>query len=365
MNNIKTSAANLFNLVNLNILGSRFFMGIVNILGDWSGNTIFAYPDMAVNLTNGSGQVMVGEITEYTLFYKNQGHDEANNVRVEFELPPGLSFLSDSSGLTPDISGKTYSWFLGTLDVGEEGAFTIQVQINSDFSFEEPLTFWSKIIPQAQAAENEKEDEVVVTASIGTDDPESDLSNNNSSVKILVYLPLISSQPESGKGEVDQRQPVLEISAWNNVGEFVYPGDTVTFEISVKNTGEVPSYNTRLNQELFNEVPGGFGTAEFELGTIEPGKSGKLSFGLKLADDGVFPAGAYYTVARATGHAPNGNEVSSNEARTNFEIKVKNFTSLLGATGNFTNELLQILFIIGCVCGSAGLKLFLPAKKLV
>lgn len=64
MNNIKTSAANLFNLVNLNILGSRFFMGIVNILGDWSGNTIFAYHDMAVNLTNGSGQVMVGEITE-------------------------------------------------------------------------------------------------------------------------------------------------------------------------------------------------------------------------------------------------------------------------------------------------------------
>lgn len=37
--------------------------------------------------------------------------------------------------------------------------------------------------------------------------------------------------------------------------------------------------------------------------------------------------------------------------------------STLGATGDFPNQLIQILFIIGSVCISAGLRLFLPVKK--
>ena len=37
----------------------------------------------------------------------------------------------------------------------------------------------------------------------------------------------------------------------------------------------------------------------------------------------------------------------------------------LGATGGFSEEIFQILFIIGCVCLGTGLKLFLPAKRLV
>ncbi len=39
--------------------------------------------------------------------------------------------------------------------------------------------------------------------------------------------------------------------------------------------------------------------------------------------------------------------------------------STLGATGSFDDELLQILFIIGCVCLSLGLRLSLPAKRQV
>jgi len=322
------SLANLFNLINLNILGGRWFMGLVNVLGNWTGDTIFAYPDVAVSLTNGSGQAMVGGTTEYTLSYQNQGHDEAGNVRVEFELPQGLSFISDTSGLTPQVLGQTYSWLIGTLGVGEGGSFTITVKINPDFNFEESLSFLSKFIPKAHAAENEKEKTVVVNVQIQTSDPDSNTSNNSSSATTLVYLPHQENQEEAG---VDQRQPVLEISAWNNVGEYVYPGDTVTFEITVKNTGDVPSYETYLVQTLYNGVPEDFGVAKFELGTIEPGKGGKLSFGLKLADDGVLPAGSYYTIAQAFGKAPNGNGVSSNEARTDFEIRLKEVSSLFKA----------------------------------
>lgn len=321
------SLANLFNLVNLNIFGSRWFLGLINILGDWRGNIIFAYPDVTTTLTNGSGQAMVGETTEYNLSYQNQGYDQANNVSLQFELPQGLFYLGDSSGFTPQVSGNTYSWQIGTLNPGEEGSFIIEVQIDPQFSFEEPLSFWSKIIPQVQAAENGQESEVVATASIGTSDPESDLFNNRSSVTTIVYSPLLSEEVAENNEDVvegvNQGQPKLEITAWNNVNEFIYPGDTVTFEITIKNTGETTSYDTYLTQELFDGGPEGFGTASFEIGDLEPGQGGKLSFGLQLADNGLLPRGDYYTVAQAYGFAPNGNEVASNEAKTTFEIRSK------------------------------------------
>lgn len=313
---IARALANLVDFINLNILGSRWFLGLVNILGDWQGNMIFAYPDMTISLTSDLDQVMVGEEVAYILSYKNQGHDEAQNVGVEFELPQGLTFLSDSSGLTPVVSGRTYSWFLGTLEVGEEGAFTITAEINPDFSFEEPLSFWSRIIPPAYAAENEKESEIVVTASIRTVDPESELDNNTSSVKTLVYLP---SQAQG----VDQGSPILEVSARNDADGFVYPGDTIGFEIIIRNKGEVPSYNTYLVQTLFNGVPEDFGADAFGIGTLMPGKVATLTFGMKLADDGFLPTGPYFTIAQAFGYDSDGNKVSSNEARTEFEIRLR------------------------------------------
>lgn len=318
------SSANLFNLVNLNILGGRWFLGLVNIVKGWSGNAIFAYPDVTVGLQSGKNQVVPGEDLEYSLSFKNSGYDEALGTRLNLELPEGISYVGDSSGITPSISGQKIWWDLGTVKVGGEGSFVIKVKINPDFKFEESLSWFSKLIPKAHAAENEKEKNITVNAKISTADPESNGGNNSSSVVTLVYLP-----PPNSANSVDQRQPVLEISAKNNVNDFVYPGDTVSFEVKVKNTGDVSSHNTRFTQKLYNGAPEDFGTVEIELGTIEPGKEGTLHFGLKLADDGLLPEGAYRTIGKAVGYAPNNNEVSSNEVRTDFNIKAeyKNITS--------------------------------------
>lgn len=325
--------ANLFNFINLNIFGGRWFFGLVNVLGNWSGDAIFAYPDVTVSLSNGTGQVKVGEITEFSLVYKNQGWEEAKNVVLELELPQGVNYLGDTSGYQPRVSGRTYSWNIGNIQAGESGGFKIRVEISSDFSFEEHLTFWSKIIPQAYAAELKalKQKEIVVTAFILTSDPESDSSNNSALAKTLVYLPASSSESSEEEEVVDQRQPVLEISAWNNVGEYVYPGDTVTFEIRIRNKGEVPVYDVYLVQTLHNSVPGDFGATEFNIGKINPGRGVKLSFGLKLANGEILPAGHFYTLAQAFGKAPNGNEVSSNQARTDFNIKYKEIAALFEA----------------------------------
>jgi len=213
--------------------------------------------------------------------------------------------------------------------------------------------FWSrlksKIIPPAHAAETKTSTEITAIASIATPDPEPDLTNNSAAVKTIVY-----SLKDLGEGEanenqgqgndeegngVDPRLPTLEISAWNNVGEFVYPGDIVTFEIKIRNTGDVPSFDTYLYQELYNGIPEqGFGAAGFKIGTIDPDRGVILSFGLKLNGEAVLPAGDYHTVAQAFGYAPNGTEVTSNEARTDFKIKWKELASLFEAKATGKEE---------------------------
>jgi hypothetical protein len=259
-------------------------------------------------------------------------------VILELELPQGVNYLGDTSGYQPRVSGRAYRWNIGNVQAGESGGFKIRVEISSDFSFEERLTFWSKIIPQAHAAEVEtlKQKEIVVTAFILTSDPEFDSSNNSALAKTLVYLPLSKNKEEKESSSeqeetVDQRQPVLEISAWNNVGEYVYPGDTVTFEIRIRNKGEVPVYDVYLVQTLHNSVPEDFGKTEFAIGKIDPGRGVKLSFGLKLANGEILPAGHFYTLAQAFGKAPNGNDVASNQARTDFNIKYKEIATLFEA----------------------------------
>lgn len=86
--------------------------------------------------------------------------------------------------------------------------------------------------------------------------------------------------------------------------------------------GDGPSYETVLVQNLFNGAPEDFGSFTFNLGTIEPGRIGKLSFGLKLPKEGL-EVGPYRAIAQVFGQAKNGQNVSSNQAQSNFNIRFK------------------------------------------
>ncbi|MGB9637387.1 MAG: hypothetical protein ACPLY7_01135, partial [Microgenomates group bacterium] len=86
------AAVNLLNLINLNILSSRWFMGLVNVLGGWSGNMIYAYPDLAVSLSGNTNEVSPGESFDYVLNFVNQGYDDAESVSLKMDFPRGLSY---------------------------------------------------------------------------------------------------------------------------------------------------------------------------------------------------------------------------------------------------------------------------------
>ncbi len=323
--------ANLLNFVNLNIWGSRWFGGLLNILGSWTGHIIFAYPDIAVSFINNSESVFSDETFSYTVNFRNQGYDEANDVQITVEVPQGVIFVGDSSGISAEISGRFYTWNIGRLRVGEQGSFVVIVKMDPDYYPQQHLSFWEKLIPSVWAAENTIESRVSLVALAKTSDPETDLSNNSASAVTIVHYPVNNTQQNnnlvqvaSDQEEVDQRQPLLEITASNNVGKLVYPGDTVTFEIMIKNTGEGTAYNTYLSHRLFDHNPQDFGTAILNIGIVEPGKTIKLSFGMALQDGGLLPAGLYFTESQAIGFAVNGNEVFSDKAITSFEIRLKN-----------------------------------------
>jgi uncharacterized repeat protein (TIGR01451 family) len=317
-----TALANLFNLVNLNIMGGRLFFGTINILGNWTGDLIFAYPDVAVNLHNGNGELRPGDVTSYTLSYQNNGYDPAKDTQLELQLPEGMNFLSHSSSLPFNINDNKCQWQIDNLSPGEGGVIKIYVQVDDNFSFEEKPTLSEMLVRPVHAAELKLQKEIITTASIGTVNPESDSSNNQAQVATIIY----DEEPESSGSSEDTENgvPALEVQAQNNVGEFVYPGDIVTFELSVRNAGDGKSENTYILQGLYSDASGiDYGVGKFEVGTIQPGKSVTIRFGLQLADSGIYEAGQYYTLAQAVGYSTNGDEVVSNEASTDFMISLK------------------------------------------
>lgn len=313
---------NLLNFVNVNILGGHWFMGIVNILGDWSGNLVFAYPDVVVDIS-GQSEATVGDTLNYTLTYHNNGYDTANGVQVQLNFPKGLNFVSDSSGFAPQLGGQVVSWNLPKLEAGRSGSFT--VYFKAEIEVFNQVSWLPNLVAQAHAADSEKSATVKVVASIGTSDPEANSNNNSATAATIVY-----EKSGSDSAEDPSLKPNLEITAWNNVNDFVYPGDIVTFEITIKNTGLGTAHDAVLTQKLFNGMPEDFGTQVFNLGNIGPGKSGKLSFGLLLSNNSdLIPASAYRTVAQIAAKANNGDSVTSNEATTTFNVKLKSVSSNL------------------------------------
>ncbi len=132
--------------------------------------------------------------------------------------------------------------------------------------------------------------------------------------------------------------PRLDLTATNNVNGFVYPGDVVTFEMKVKNTGEVPVKNAQLIQKLYDQSDNYLGSMLFDLGTIEAGKAGRLGFGLKVPEGAG--GGGYKTIAYVTGAAPNGNQITSGDAITRFDVRARYVTPVDQAENLPTGEVL-------------------------
>ena len=123
---------------------------------------------------------------------------------------------------------------------------------------------------------------------------------------------------------------VLEVTHHHNVGNWVYPGDTVTFFADIKNPGTGIVYDTTLYIELFRQgVPAG--GAFFNIGEIKAHKSKKLTTGLVLSENAK--PGLYEARVSVVGLVGPGDTEISSDSYSSFEVAA--FTPLvLGGVDN-------------------------------
>lgn len=125
---------------------------------------------------------------------------------------------------------------------------------------------------------------------------------------------------EGGESEPFVRESggLLGVDHTNNVGEYVFPGDTVTFFVNVKNPGTGIVYGTRVLVELIKDGQVG-GGGYFNAGDINPHRGVKMSFGLVLSDSA--PAGAYTARVSAIGLVGPGDNQIRAYSTSNFLIR--------------------------------------------
>jgi hypothetical protein len=252
------AVAKTFNLINTNILASRVYLGYLNIFGHWSGNLIFAYPDLTVSALSGPEEVYQGGTGQFTIYYQNSGHDLAHNLQLAINLGSGPVNL-------------------GNLEKQSSGFYIFEHKFDAVGEYH-------------------------LTAAISGSDPETDNTNNQASLTVSVV-------PKPQTKSENNGTPRLSLVGNNNVGDFVYPGDTITFEYKIKNEGDGEAKNAVLEQQLFSPDGEDLGQSLFNLGNIAPGKTAKLVFYFKLNPNIL--GGKYTTKAVA---------VNSNEIQTDFTV---------------------------------------------
>lgn len=67
-----------------------------------------------------------------TVLYSNYGQTLATSVTVTATLGGGLTYLGDSAGVTPTVSGNQVVWELPDLDLTDSGWFLMQVELPND-----------------------------------------------------------------------------------------------------------------------------------------------------------------------------------------------------------------------------------------
>jgi len=296
-----TAIANLTNLINVNIYGSDWFWGIINILGDWGGDVIFAYPDLTVNLTADKSESRSGEEIIYRINYSNLGYENVDEAELKINLPAGLIYISDDSGLSVTQDGNKLKWRLNNLAAKSNDGFNLKVKINNL---------------------NDDEDvQIQTVAMIATNLSESDLNNNESVWATIIWRSVRenNSQNQENKNNASDRETKIVVEAKNNVNDYVLPNDTVTFLIEVKNVGTGKMKEAVLIHQVFDENGFLWSENSLYLGDIDINKMGKMSFGLVMNEAGE----KYTTKTWIVGLDENNNQVSSNVAETSFWVKRK------------------------------------------
>jgi len=287
--------ANIFNFVNNNIVGNNWMFSVVNIMGEWTGDTVFAYPDLNVTIDDGKDVATVGERLQYSVTYQNAGEAAAEDVEVMMTLPKEVTYETDTSGKSPSGNGDNLVWNLGGIASGESKTFTVAAVINTDVT---------------------GQDVIKSVAGVHTDTAEVKLNNNYASDQTSVAVPEVAVNSIDANANTFMNNlkihPNLALSRTSNIVGAVHSGDTVAHRVVMENTGDSPIYGIELTDEVKDAT--GATLLEYkwdEVGDLLAGEAIIVDYAIIINDD-INPS-EYSFQASAVGTDVLDDEVDSNK----------------------------------------------------
>jgi hypothetical protein len=156
---------------------------------------------------------------------------------------------------------------------------------------------------------------LLASAETSTSDIQSSTSENTATDSTIVN----DISREVSDPPTDTRLPIIEVSSWNNTGEFVYPGDKVLVKLTVMNKSPFPAKDVNLQAGVTKEGDAETFPMSWNLGTVRPNGKATISFSLDLTQT-TLPA-LYYIVGKSSGKSDSGDTSYSNTAVSSFTVK--------------------------------------------
>ena len=305
--NIKTgdtqSSVNIENIVNLNLINSVAESLYINLMGGWNGSFIGWY---SFNPSNPSADLV------FTNISGTQSANTTNNVN-------NLATLVNNVNSNANTGGNIINAGSGNINTGTAySAVSLINFVNSTFintygffGFLNIFGNWNGNIG------GQKEFDAL--------NAQTNSNTNNSS----------SNNSSTNSSNTMEQGGILQVTNSNNTGEYVNPGDTVTFFIDTSNIGTGKVYNAQLQLYLIHNGQNVGGTA-FNLGDIEKGQGVNLSTGFVLSK--TTPPGYYIARAVVVGKVGPNNAFVTAFADSHFNVSGENSITLTNNSNQQTNS---------------------------
>ena len=282
--------SNLINILNSDLIGTNWLLGMINIFGTWEGNLAFGRPDLWIGesaITQSTPTQPGGTIT-YTLTYRNNGDADATGVVITDDFDERYISIKDKGGGTVIDNPGEIMWKIGTVPAGGSGSVSYTVTVNSD-------------IPSGNSY-------LVNEATIDSYEDDWNDADNSDSLSVEVYktVPLLWFFPK------------LEITKTNNT-DYVSPPVNVGYTIVLLNNSNGAAYDVVVTDTILNEDSEVINTYTWDLGVVLPHE--EITIDYTVAIGGEIPSGLYTNTAQAIGFGQLGNPVSSEIASTTIEVR--------------------------------------------
>lgn len=314
---------NIANLVNLNFIGNNWFYTAINIMGSWSGNLVFAYPDLEISISDNKETADPGNKNIYQVSYFNKGRAAAKDVSVFVHLPEDVN---------SEYPGQKYQLPINKIPAGQGASFEIETAIKNQDQITNNLLEAKAVITTETTEKNEENNEAIDQTKINSinkneNDNHKEEDNKADSESNLPPIKTLQSQPQKENNTLTTQFPKekqgkaeLKISREKNKELTLSPGNPLSHQITIENDGDAPIYDIKVKDEMsyLKKDKSEIAEYEWEIGYLEKGEAVLIEYQILIND--MTPVGDYQFSAIAKGLDIQGEKVESNKSSMSLKI---------------------------------------------